>query len=323
MGAFRTQETVDDRQREVIEDATSHRFVPGWHRPGRPPVWERPLTDFVTAHWGYDDAHRILEHAGTLDLENAERRNLILANPFDGNTYPTNRTIVAAYQMLLPAERARTHRHTPHAGRLIFEADDVVATVVDGADIPMRPGDVLLTPSWSWHGHEHRGNHAAYWLDFLDVPLVQLLEPMFFEPHPDGFQPADSAGENSPFRFAWETTQERLAATPANADGAYGRRIELGSPALPTIGLFMHQIDADQTVNPPRSSAHYQFAVVQGAGTSQLGEEQISWQRGDVFTYPVWTSVSHQANEDSVLFEMTDEPLQRYCGYLREQPAQI
>lgn len=322
MSSFRSDATIGDRQQGVIDDATQHEFVPGWHRPGRPPMWELPRSEFVTAHWRYEDAHRILEHAGTLDLENAERRNLILTNPFEGNTYPTAHTLVAAYQMLLPGERARTHRHSPHAGRLILDAEEGAYTIVEGIGIPMRTGDVLLTPGWHWHGHEHRGDQAAYWLDFLDVPLVQLLEPMFFEPYPDEFQTAESYASDSPFRFAWETTQERLAGIAPDPDGAYGRRIELDSPALPTVGLFMHQIDAKQTVYPPRTSAHYQFAVVQGAGHSTIGERTVEWRRGDVFTCPVWTPFTHHAIEDSVLLEMTDEPVQRFCGYLREEPNQ-
>ena len=41
---------------------------------------------------------------------------------------------------------------------------------------------MLLTPNWSTHGHGNHSRANAYWLDFLDAPLVQLLEPMFFEP---------------------------------------------------------------------------------------------------------------------------------------------
>src|SRR5260370_25647918 len=89
--------------------------------------------------------------------------------------------LVAVYQMILPGEWARAHRHTPNALRLILDAEPGTYTQVDGVDIAMEPGDVLLTPNWSTHGHGNRGNASAYWLDFLDVPLVQLLEPMFFE----------------------------------------------------------------------------------------------------------------------------------------------
>ena len=49
----------------------------------------------------------------------------------------------------------------------------------------MESGDIVLTPGWHWHGHGHDGQEQAYWFDGLDVPLTHLLEPMFFEDHPD------------------------------------------------------------------------------------------------------------------------------------------
>jgi gentisate 1,2-dioxygenase len=47
----------------------------------------------------------------------------------------------------------------------------------------MTPGDVVLTPSWCWHGHANDGSETAFWLDFLDVPFVRHLEATLFEPH--------------------------------------------------------------------------------------------------------------------------------------------
>jgi gentisate 1,2-dioxygenase len=29
--------------------------------------------------------------------------------------------------------------------------------VIDGDWVPMEPGDLILTPRWSWHGHVHPG----------------------------------------------------------------------------------------------------------------------------------------------------------------------
>ena len=123
-----------------------------------------------------------LDAAGRLiNTELAERRNLILHNPIAGNDYASVRTLVAAYQMIMPGEWARSHRHTPNALRLIVDAEPGTYTVVEGQKVAMNPGDVVLTPNWRSHGHGNEGRAAAYWIDFLDVPLVQLLEPMFFE----------------------------------------------------------------------------------------------------------------------------------------------
>jgi len=135
----------------------------GWAKP-TPSLWPAPHKTFLPAHWSYEQGKAALDAAGRLiDTKLAERRNLILANPLEGNTYATVRTLIAAYQMILPGEKARSHRHTPNALRLIVDAEPGTYTVVDGEKLPMLPGDVLLTPNWRWHGHGNDGAAAAYW----------------------------------------------------------------------------------------------------------------------------------------------------------------
>src|SRR5689334_10400983 len=184
---------------------------PGWAKP-KPALWPAPNKTFPAAHWSYAEAKAALDAAGRLiDTNLAERRNLILTSPRDGEGYSTSATLVAAYQMILPGEKARSHRHTPNALRLVVDAQPGAYTVVNGARLPMLPGDVVLTPGWSWHGHGNDGDARAYWIDLLDVPLVQLLEPMFFEAHPREFEEGHAAQTPSRLIFAWKETQQRLA----------------------------------------------------------------------------------------------------------------
>ena len=158
-------------------------IAPGWNKKVAS-LWPAPKKNFAPAHWKYEQARGALDAAGRLiNTELAERRNLILYNPVSDASYGTVRTMVAAYQMIMPGEWARSHRHTPNALRLILDSEPGTYTEVDGVKIAMEPGDVLLTPNWSSHGHGNDSRACAYWLDFLDVPLVQLLEPMFFEPN--------------------------------------------------------------------------------------------------------------------------------------------
>jgi gentisate 1,2-dioxygenase len=49
----------------------------------------------------------------------------------------TTRTLVAAYQMILPGEKAPSHRHTAHALRVIIDAHGAYSTV-DGEKTPME-----------------------------------------------------------------------------------------------------------------------------------------------------------------------------------------
>ncbi|TMJ37374.1 MAG: cupin domain-containing protein, partial [Alphaproteobacteria bacterium] len=161
-------------------------FVPGWARP-EPSMWPVPKPKFRPAVWRFAAAKAALEEAGkSVPIEQAERRNLIMINPVEGNAYATSRNIVAAYQMVKAGEKARSHRHTAAALRLVVAAKPGTYTVVDGARVDMAPGDVVLTPSWCWHGHANESDAASYWIDFLDVPFVQHSEAMFFESHPAG-----------------------------------------------------------------------------------------------------------------------------------------
>src|SRR5471030_132459 len=158
----------------------------GWNKP-EPAMWPQPKKNFVPFHWHYSDAAAAFEVASRLvSTEQAERRNLILVNPVAGNIYSTLRTLVVAYQSILPGETARSHRHSPNALRLVLDAGGGAYTTVNAKQIPMHEGDVVLTPSGSWHGHGHDGDRPATWIDYLDVRLVQLLEPVFFELHPAG-----------------------------------------------------------------------------------------------------------------------------------------
>lgn len=288
----------------------------GWNKK-EPSLYPEPKLNFEPVHWSWPECKAAIDAAGRLiDTQLAERRNLVLHNPRDANRYATTRTLVAAYQMILPGEHARTHRHTPHALRLVLEGTGAY-TVVDGARLAMEPGDVVLTPGGCWHGHGNDGAGPCYWLDGLDVPLTQLLEPVFFEAHPDGFAAIESSPMDSPFLFRWQDTCAGLAAAEPDPKARFGARVQLGDPALPTAAVYMERIAAGARTRPPRSSANALFCVVEGHGSSTIDAVDFEWGRGDVFAVPCWRPVEHRARTEATLFCMTDEPLQRYCGYLR------
>ena len=76
----------------------------------------------MPAHWSYEDAKAGLDAAGRLiDVSLAERRNLVMRNPAPGANFETTRTLVCAYQMILPGEKAPSHRHSSHALRVIID----------------------------------------------------------------------------------------------------------------------------------------------------------------------------------------------------------
>jgi gentisate 1,2-dioxygenase len=297
------------------------RLGAGWAKP-TPSLWAEPKKSFQPSVWSYAQAKGALDAAGRLiNTELAERRNLIMQNPAGGG-YATSRTIVAAYQMIMPGEKARSHRHTPNALRLVIDAEPGAYTVVNGEKLSMMPGDVLLTPNWCWHGHGNDSRGCAYWLDVLDVPLVQLLEPMFFEPHPDEFETEVVVPNSSPMHFPWGDTERRLAEAGKTANGGPAE-IALGEhgdqkSALDTMALTMTELKAGQATMPRKVMANSVFGVAKGSGTTEVEGTTLSWSRGDVIVVPAWREHLHRSENGAVLFRVTDEPVMRKLGFLRE-----
>jgi gentisate 1,2-dioxygenase len=291
--------------------------TPGWIKRERPILWHEPHSQFVPAHWSYRGIHDALEAAGSLvDVALAERRNLVLRNPCPGNNFATTATFACAYQMILPGEKAPTHRHSPHALRVIIDAR-AAYSVVDGEKTPMEAGDVVLTPGWCWHGHGHDGDEPAYWFDGLDVPAVHALEAMFFEEHPDKYEKIARVAATSPYRFSRADMARRLDGAAPDREGLHGPRITLDAPQMPTMMLTMERLAAGQRTRRQRSTANRVFVVVEGSGETTIDGQPMHWQAGDTLAVPTWMRFEHAATSDAVLFAMSDEPLMRFAKYYR------
>ncbi|MGM7679400.1 cupin domain-containing protein [Microbacterium sp. A94] len=303
---------------EVNDVARDLSMMAGWDKD-EPSLWPYPKTNFRAHAWSYLVAHEGLNVAGGLiTAEQAERRNFFLVNPHEGSNYATVRSLVCAYQMILPGERARTHRHTPNAGRFVLDVDDDTYTVVDGVRIDMKPGDVLLTPGWSWHGHGNEGNKPGYWFDFLDVPLVHLLEPMFLE-WADGLQEIESTTRESPFVISWD---ESMAGLDATAENNGRHRFVLPTPSLPTMSLTMEALKVGKATPPHKTTASKLCLCASGSGRTTVDGRVLEWSRGDVVAIPSWSEYVHEASSvDTVLFEVSDEPVMERLGFLRQDSA--
>lgn len=291
------------------------RMKNGWAKP-TPSLYPEPKQPFVPARWRYEHARAALHAAGRLvGTEWAERRNLIMANPIIGNDYATVRTLVGAYQMVKAGETARSHRHSPNAMRVVLEADSNTYTIVDGVKVPMLPGDVLLTPNMCYHGHSNESDMDAYWVDFLDAPLVQHLGPMFFELHPDTLERADTVDPASPMRFAYADYLPRLLAAPALAPGV--RTLELGPPRLDTFDRTVIRLDSEAQWHCPRDTVNRIFTVIDGQGYSVVNGERFAWKRGDMLAVPSWYLHEHHAAQDAVVLQVSDAPLLRMLNWHR------
>ena len=141
-------------------------------------------------------------------------------------------------------------------------------TVVDGERLDMHVNDVLLTPNWHWHGHGSESDGPCSWLDCLDVPTTQLLEPMFFESHPESYEPIALRPLHSPYIFPWAKVQKDLDRTVPDAEERYGRRGRRDVPSMPSIALYMQRMEGGTRSRPLRTTANNFFCGVEGAGTT-------------------------------------------------------
>lgn len=312
-------------------------------------LWER--TDLnrgqliETPHlWPWAELDPLLDVAvAQTDMENAERRVLVLENPAYQDTPRTGASLnmVVNLQILMPGETARPHRHRLNALRFIIEGDGRAVTIVDGTPCPMLPGDFLLTPGWCWHEHAHDGKGRAVWLDALDAQLQRHLCTDEFEAGPSNDMPppraedAYAAGGVTPlnlredkpyspiFRYPLERVVDALGAMPAAEDGS--RRIRYtnpltGGPAMPGVDCYMLQPAQNSQTRAYRTNANMMCLVVEGGGTSQVGEATLQWRKNDIFSLPRGHWISHRATSgDTKLFQLTDREVLARLDYLREE----
>src|SRR3546814_7836486 len=111
-------------------------LTPGWVDRDTPIFASKEHSDYLPGHWRYAEARAALTAAGDLiDVKLAERRNLVMRNAADGVDWATTRTLVCAYQMIMPGEMAPSHRHPSNALRIILEGEGAFS-VVDGVKMP-------------------------------------------------------------------------------------------------------------------------------------------------------------------------------------------
>jgi gentisate 1,2-dioxygenase len=300
------------------------------HPPEQPHVW----------HWRTMDS-LLNEAVAQTDMNNAERRVLCLQNPRFAGTERSGAAINLSVnlQVLMPGEKARPHRHSMHALRFALEGDGAV-TVVEGKDCAMLPGDMIITPGYTWHQHRHDGKERAVWVDALDVPLHAYLETGTFEPGPahdlvalppdDGFalgftpDTPDAAKRYSPlFRYPWAAAVRTLEALPAAADGS--RRLRYTNPVtggavMSTIDCYLLGLAKGQETRAYRSNSNCVCVCMEGEGSSKVGEETIAWGPKDVFALPHNQWISHTASTGTArIFQITDREALRRLDYLRDE----
>jgi gentisate 1,2-dioxygenase len=272
-----------------------------------------------------------------------ERRVLGLSNPGLGGAPFATPTLWGAIQALGPYESAPAHRHSASAIRFVLEGDGVWTTV-DGDGCRMAPGDVVLTPAWTFHDHTNGGDTPMLWFDGLDLPLVNTLDASFFEHHLELRQPVVgfdlsaqrygtglvphgrlplSASHSPLYVYRWAETDALLTRMASGADEPM-TSIEFvspttGGPVLPTLTCVMHRLKPGARTPSHRKVASSIFVVYRGAGRSVIDGTAFDWARGDMFVVPSWAAVDHEAENVSDLFELTDEAVLRALHLFRDE----
>ena len=331
---------------ETSAEPTSAGRRAAWDAAGVSPLWENVLAHNGAPKverpglWPWSTMKPLVDDAASMNSTNVvERRVLSLmgANPGAAGYPFTVTNLNAGYQILLPGESARPHRHSMNALRFVIDGNGA-NTVVDGKPCPMFEGDLILTPGWTWHEHVHAGDGPIVWLDVLDASLHRYLGTDAFEPgpprdvpgrtHDDAFafanllpETGDPIGNSPVFRYPWTTAAAAVSAAPRARDGA--RRVRYINPAtggatMSLLDCTLMELEAGQETIAFRTSSHSVCAVAEGGGTTTSGDATIAWGAKDVFALPSGQWVTHRATARTRIFVTTDREILRRLDLLEE-----
>ncbi len=343
------------KRRAFYDAISAHSMTPLWEvlHALVPPS---PATPCHPALWKYADVHPFLMQSGQLiTAEEAVRRVLILENPGLRGQSCITQSLYAGLQVIMPGEVAPSHRHTQSALRFVVEGHGAF-TAVDGERTRMKPGDFIITPSWTWHDHGHVGevdsDTPVVWLDGLDIPMLRFFDAGFAEngtakqqavTKPEGINihryganmlPVryDAPfGPTSPiFSYPYDRTRETLHQLEAHADidawdGTKLRYVNpaTGGPPMPTMATFMQRLPAGFDGKPYRQTDGAVFSVVEGVGAVDIsrGEQTWTFEFGprDHFVIPSWHTAQLRSAQGCVLFSFSDRPVHQALGIHREE----
>lgn len=300
--------------------------------------------------WHADTLHRLAALSGRLVGidRGGDRRVLACANPGLGGAPFASSTLWAAVQYLGPGEVAPAHRHSPAALRFVV-AGEGVWTLVDGDPLHMARGDLLLTPSMTFHEHHNPGQEPMMWMDVLDLPIVAALDAVFYEDGPSedvdtrtdltsrsehfygagsGLLPVTRVACPTPARhspllaYRWAQT-ERALEYQLTATGAQEATIRYSDPTtgrdvMPTMRCEMTRLRAGAPPVTCRQTGSRVATVLNGSGSASIGDEQFALDPGDIFVIPSWTGYALRADAELDIFSTSDAPVLEALGIYRE-----
>jgi len=315
-------------------------------------VTPEPKSPCEPASWRFDEIREYMLEAGSLiTAKEAERRVLVLENPGLRGQSKITTDMYAGVQLVMPGEVAPAHRHTQSALRFVLEGEGAY-TAVNGERTIMHEGDFIITPPWAWHDHGNPSPDPIFWLDGLDIPVIQSLDASFAErldvdeqpiTRPVGdsdarygynILPVDHAGGggSSPvFNYPYSRTREALERLrrAEQWDPCHGLKMRYTNPitgnhAMATMATFIQLLPKGFATAAYRSTDATIFVPIEGKGRSTIsmrsGEEfVVEWNKRDIFVVPSWHRARHEAiDSDGVIFSYSDRPIQEALHLFRE-----
>jgi gentisate 1,2-dioxygenase len=343
---------------ERSTDSLREAFHQRMHANNMYGLWElasqmtpHPQPKMVAHMWPWSTLEPLITESTSAVPVGDERRALQLFNPGLSGRWATTNNLIAAVQVLLPGEVARAHRHTPTAIRFIIEGNGAY-TAVDGERVYMEPGDLILTPSWSWHDHGNETKQRIVWMDGLDIPLIASLEAMFFQFYsatqvpasrpPNASKAMYGLGQLNPtwkketsktsplLLYSWKQTWEALDSLRAHEGSPFDgialeyRHPQTGGSVMPTMACWAQLLRPSEHTKAHRHTGSAVYYVVKGEGATVIDGKQFNWRKGDIIALPPWAIHEHansSAKEDAVLFSIQDAPVLNALGLFYEEES--
>lgn len=343
---------------DAFENLQAYAFwlMQGEFEPREPKVSEQPHV------WHYKDFEpHLLKAADVVPPELADRRGIIFRNPGhrDRPVQSTTNTQYCAYSIYKPGEVFSPHVHSPAASRLLIKSDGKGYTTVEGEKCYLERGDLIITPSGTWHDHGNEGTEPMIWVDMLDIPVA-----MFFNASKFGWNYTENGvkknmqtpsrshlyssrhygtggvrprfaqsevgnGTGSP-QMHWKYTDVRAALNAVRDepgdlyDGIILDYVDVmtGGPIQKTQNFAMQLLRPGEHTLSHRHTSSTVYVCLEGSGKTIINGEAYEWGESDVFCVPSnhWHEhVNKNDGVDAVLYSVTDAPALEKLGLLWEE----
>jgi gentisate 1,2-dioxygenase len=189
----------------------------------------------------------------------------------------------------------------------------------------MRRGDLVITPSMTWHDHGNQGVEPVMWTDGLDSPVVRYLENLHMDPYPGEQQPVREGAPARHVHYRWADAYAELLRRAAGEPSPFDdvlmeyRDPASGRSVVPTLGCYLQMLRPGVRTRAHRESSSAVYHVVSGAGRTMIDGVAFDWGEGDFFAVPPRAvhEHAHRGTEPAILFSFQDVPLLEALGHYR------